>query len=88
MTDLPDLPMLAQGHAPHDGCHRTHSGVAIHLMPGCKCGTPGVMVDIHDKDGNVVGEHEVKVPGHVNIVEGGKHRSITLDQARTAGLIV
>jgi hypothetical protein len=80
--------MLAQGHAPLDTCHLTSSGVPVHLVPGCTCGTPSQMVDIHDKDGNKVGEHEVKVPGHVMVVESGKPKSITLDQARNAGYIV
>lgn len=80
---MTDLPILAQGHAPLDGCHQTFSGVAIHVMPGCECAGPSVMVDIKDQAGNVVGEHEVKVPDHLNSTEG----NISLDQARNMGLI-
>lgn len=83
-----ELPTIGQGHAPLDVCHRTHSGVAIHLMPGCVCGGPSQLLDVVDKDGNVIGQHEVKVANHVNVHEaGGKTRSISLEQARNAGHI-
>jgi len=83
-----DLPMLAQGHAPNtDGCHRTHSGVPIHVIPGCTCPGPTVMTDMHDKDGNKIGEHATKAPNHVNYVESGKTSTLTLEQAHTMGLI-
>jgi len=90
VTDHVELPMLAQGHAPAiDGCHKTHSGVPTHVLPGCVCAGPSVMVDIKDKAGNKIGEHEVKVPNHVNVSDNhGTMRNISLDQARTAGYIV
>lgn len=85
---MEELPTIQPGHPPMDVCHRTHSGVAIHVMPGCSCSGPTQMLDILDGEGNKIGEHPVKVPNHVNLHEDGKHRSISLEQARQAGFIV
>jgi len=82
---MTDLPMLAQGHAPLDGCHQTHSGVAIHVLPGCDCDTPRQTIPaVTDKNGRIVRpEYDVVIPNHMNSTGG----NISLDQARTMGLI-
>lgn len=82
---MTDLPILAQGHAPLDGCHKTFSGVAIHVMPGCGCAGPRQTIPaMEDLNGNIVRpEYEVVVPNHLNSTDG----NISLDQARNMGLI-
>ncbi|HEY2089056.1 MAG TPA: hypothetical protein VGH54_23910 [Mycobacterium sp.] len=85
---MSELPVIAHGAAPLDGCHRTHSGVAIHVMPDCACSGPTQMLDVHDAQGQVVGQHAVKVANHVNVMgTDGKSTSISLEQARNAGYI-
>jgi hypothetical protein len=80
-----DLPILAQGHAPLDGCHKTHSGVAIHVLPGCECAGPRQTIPaVKDIHGNIVRpEYDVVIPNHMNSSDG----NISLDQARNMGLI-
>jgi hypothetical protein len=46
------------------------------------------MLDVHDAQGQVVGQHAVKVANHVNVMgTDGKSTSISLEQARNAGYI-
>lgn len=86
MTELPHLEPHA---APHDTCHRTHSGVAVHRLPACVCDTPTGSVDIKDAAGNIMERRPVKLANHVMLHEAnGETRSISLEQARQAGYIV
>jgi hypothetical protein len=77
---MAELPTVPQGHAPLDSCHRAFSGVAIHVLPGCECEGPVVL----DDAGKVV----AKGPNHVQIWEKGGTRSVSIDDARAAGLVV
>lgn len=82
---MSDLPTVPQGHAPLDVCHKTFSGVAIHVMPACECAGPRqTIAAVEDLNGNTVRpEYEVVVPNHVNSSEG----NMSLEQARNMGLI-
>jgi hypothetical protein len=87
---MTELPHITAGHAPLDVCHRMHSGVAVHVMPGCVCDSPRETIPARfDKHGDMISpEFEVVVSHHVDVHEaGGKTKSISLEQARNAGYI-
>ena len=85
---MTELPHLQPHEAPLDGCHRTHSGVAVHVMPGCVCDTPAGSVDVRDSAGNVVEKRPVKLSSHVMVHDAnGDTRSLSLEDARLAGFI-
>lgn len=85
---MSELPHLEQHAAPLDVCHKVHSGVAVHVMPGCTCDTPTGSVDVRDAAGNIVERRPVKLANHVMVHEAnGDTKSISLDQARNAGYI-
>lgn len=73
-----DLPTILMGHPPLETCHKSPSGVAVHVMPGCAC--PGPL--------NATDAGPVRVPNHVTIWENGEARSISIEEARAAGLVV
>jgi hypothetical protein len=82
-----DLPITQQGHPPLDTCHKTHSGVTVH-MPGCACAGPSEVVEIKDAAGNVTERRVVKVVDHVMVHEAGSGTTyLSLEDARLAGFI-
>ena len=85
MTELPHL----QPHEPPlDVCHRNHSGVAHHILPGCTCDNPSGTVPIRDAAGKVIEHREVKLSNHVMVHDAnGDTRSLSLEDARLAGFI-
>jgi hypothetical protein len=76
---MTELPQILPGHAPLDVCHRNHTGVAHHVMPGCECAGP----KITDETGQVI----ARGLDRVDVWENGKRRSLTIAEAKAAGMV-
>ncbi len=85
---MSELPHILPGHAPLDVCHKTHSGVAHHMMPGCECDGPTEMVKLFNDKGQVTHAFPVKTIDRVDIHDAnGERRTMTIAEAKNAGLI-